>query len=179
MSSLLEFLLLAAFFLSYLWKGIFFATAVIMVGSMLVLAASWWRTRKFETLPLMVAVLSCVFGGATLLLHDPIYLKWKFSVVEWLLGLVFILSPLVGGKPLIRRVLEDKITLPDPVWTRLNLIWGGFFLFLGTVNVYVLLTFSTDGWVKFKVWGSTALMLVFAFAQAAYLARHMPPEEKR
>src|SRR3954465_13635057 len=81
MSSLLEFLLLAAFFLSYLWKGIFFATAVIMAGSVLVLAASWWRTRKFETLPLMVAVLSCVFGVATLLLHDPIYLKWKFSVV--------------------------------------------------------------------------------------------------
>jgi intracellular septation protein len=178
MSSLLEFLLLAAFFLSYLWKGIYAATAVIMVGSVLVLAASWWRTRKVETLPLMVAVAALVFGSVTLLLHDPIYIKWKFSVVEWLLGLVFLGSQFVGGKPLIRRALEEKVQLPDPVWTRLNLMWGLFFLFLGTLNVYVIYAFSTDAWVRFKVWGVTGLLIAFAVLQSLYLARHMPKEDK-
>lgn len=179
MSSLLEFLLLAAFFLSYLWKGIYVATAVIMVGSVVVLAASWWRTRKLETLPLMVAVLALVFGSVTLLMHDPVYIKWKFSVVEWLLGVVLLASQFMGKKPLMRRALEEKIQLPEPVWTRLNLMWAGFFLFLGTLNVYVIYNFSTDAWIRFKVWGVTGLLLVFAVLQALYLGRHMPSEDKR
>lgn len=178
MSSLLEFLLLAAFFLSYLWKGIYVATAVIMAGSVIVLAASWWRNRKLEPMPLMVAVLALVFGSVTLLLHNPVYIKWKFSVIEWLLGLVLLLSPLLGKKPLIRRALEAKLQLPDPVWFRLNLMWSLFFLFLGTLNVYVIYAFSTDAWVKFKVWGVTGLLIVFAMAQAFYLARHLPEDQR-
>ncbi|MGE5623991.1 MAG: septation protein A [Bacillota bacterium] len=179
MSSLLEFLLLAAFFLSYLWKGIYAATAVIMAGSVLVLAVSWWRTRKIEPLPLTVAVLALILGGVTLVLHDPVYIKWKFSVVEWLFGAALLASPFIGGKPFIRRALESRIQLPDAVWARLNLMWGLFFLFLGTLNVYVLYAFSTETWVRFKVWGVTALLLVFAFLQALYLSRHMPMEDKR
>ncbi|HLW74742.1 MAG TPA: septation protein IspZ [Gammaproteobacteria bacterium] len=178
MSSLLEFLLLAAFFLSYLWKGIYAATAVIMVGSVLVLAVSWWRTRKLEPLPLTVAVLALILGGVTLLLHDPVYIKWKFSVVEWLFGLLLLASPLMGKKPFMRRALEERIQLPDAVWSRLNLMWGLFFLFLGTLNVYVLYSFSTDAWIRFKVWGVSALMLVFLIVQTFYLIRHMPAEDK-
>jgi intracellular septation protein len=179
MSSLLELLLLAAFFLSYLWKGIYAATAVIMVGSVILLAASWWRTRKLEPLPLVVAVLALVFGSVTLLLHDPVYIKWKFSVVEWLFGTVLLGSQFIGGKPLMQRALEEKIKVPDFVWTRLNLMWGLFFLLLGTVNVYVIYNFSTDVWVRFKVWGVTGLLLVFAVLQAIYLGKHMPAEEQK
>jgi intracellular septation protein len=179
MSSLLEFLLLAAFFLSYLWKGIYAATAVIMVGSVVVLAVSWWKTRRLEPLPLAVAVLALVLGGVTLLLHDPVYIKWKFSAVEWLFGALLLGSQFIGAKPFMRRAMEGRISLPDPVWRRLNLMWALFFLFLGTLNVYVLYSFSTDDWVKFKVWGVTGLLLVFAVLQAVYLGRHLPAEDKR
>lgn len=179
MSSLLEFLLLAAFFVAYLWKGIYVATAVVMVGSVLLLAASWWRTRKLETMPLLVAVLALVLGGVTLLFHDPVYIKWKFSVVEWLFGLVILGSQFLGKKPFMRRMLEEKLSLPETVWKRLNLMWAVYFLFLGTLNVYVIYNFSTDAWVKFKMFGSMGLTLVFVIIQAAYLAKHMPTEEKR
>lgn len=178
MSSLLEFLLLAAFFLSYLWKGIYAATAVIMVGSVLLLAVSWWRTRRLEAMPLMVAVLAVTLGSVTLLLHDPLYIKWKFSVVEWLLGLILLGSHFIGAKSFIRRALETKLTLPDPVWRNLNFMWAGFFLFLGTLNVYIMYSFSTDAWVRFKLFGSMGLTLVFVIVQAVYLAKHMPKEER-
>jgi intracellular septation protein len=178
MSSLLEFLLLAAFFLSYLWKGIYVATAVIMVGSVMLLAASWWRTRRLETMPLLVAVLAVSLGSVTLLLHDPVYIKWKFSAVEWLLGLVLLGSQYIGSKPFIRRAMEKSLTLPEPVWKRLNLMWAGFFLFLGTLNVYVIYNFSTSDWVRFKLFGSMGLTFVFVIAQAIYLAKHMPAEDK-
>ncbi|HEV7164303.1 MAG TPA: septation protein A [Gammaproteobacteria bacterium] len=179
MSSLLEFLLLAAFFLSYLWKGIYAATAVIMVGSVLLLVISWWRTRRLEPMPLMVAVLAVTLGGVTLVLHDPVYIKWKFSVIEWSLGLVLLGSQFFGSKNFIRRALETKLVLPDGVWRNLNFMWAGFFLFLGTLNVYIIYNFSTDGWVRFKLFGSMGLTLIFIVAQAVYLAKHMPTEEKR
>ena len=179
MSSLLEFLLLAAFFLSYLWKGIYAATAVIMVGSVLVLAGSWLRTRRLEPLPLTVAVLALILGGVTLVMHDPVYIKWKFSAVEWLFGALLLGSQFLGRKPFIRLALEERIQLPDAVWARLNLMWGLFFLALGTLNVYVIYRFSTDAWVRFKIWGVSGLLLAFALVQAIYLSRHLPEEEKR
>lgn len=176
MSSLLEFLLLAAFFASYLWKGIFFATGVIMAGSVLVLALGYWRTRKLQPLPLAVAILALVLGGATLLLHDPAFIKWKFSVVEWLFGCVFLASGFMR-QTLTERMLGAQIKLPPTIWKRLNLMWAFFFLLLGSVNVYVLYQFDTADWVKFKVWWSTGAMLLFVMLQALYMSRHMEIEK--
>ncbi|MHB8403914.1 MAG: inner membrane-spanning protein YciB [Gammaproteobacteria bacterium] len=176
MSSLLEFLLLAAFFASYLWKGIFFATGVLMAGSVLVLALSYWRTRKLKPLPLAVTILALVLGGATLLLHDPAFIKWKFSVVEWLFGSVFLVTNFMR-QTLIERMLGAQVKLPAIAWKRLNLMWAVFFLLLGSVNVYVLYHFDTADWVKFKVWWSTGAMLVFVLLQAFYMSRHMDMEK--
>lgn len=177
MSSLLEFLLLASFFLSYLWKGIYVATGVIMVGSVAAVALSWLRTRKVKPILLITMVLALFLGGLTLFFRDPVFLKWKFSIIEWFLGLWILASQLMARKSFIRLAMEESLKLPEAVWSRLNLMWGGFFLFLGTLNVYVIYSFSTDQWVKFKVWGSTGLLLAFAVLQSLYLARHMPREE--
>lgn len=179
MSSLLEFLLLAAFFLSYFWKGIYVATGVIMVGSVIAVAVSWLRTRKVKPILLITMVLSLLLGGLTLFFRDPVFLKWKFSIVEWSLGAWILASQFMGKRSFIRLALKESTKLPEPVWSRLDFMWGGFFLFLGSINVYVIYNFSTDDWVKFKVWGSTGLLLAFAIVQAVYLSRHMPQEEEK
>ena len=179
MSSLLELLLLAAFFVTYKWQGIYAATAVIMVGSVVVVAASWLMTRKVKPILLITMVLALFLGGLTLLLRDPVFLKWKFSVVEWFLGAWILVSQFMGKKSFIRLAMEESLKLPEAVWSRLDYLWGGFFLFLGSLNVYVIYSFSTDDWVKFKLWGSTGLIMLFVVAQAVYLSRHMPREEEK
>ena len=176
MSAILEFVLLAAFFASYLWKGIFFATGVLMAGSVLVLAASWWHSRKLEPLPLAVTILALVLGGVTLLFHDAVFIKWKFSIVEWLFGAVFLASQFMR-QTLIERMLGAQIRVPAVIWKRLNLLWAAFFLLLGSANVYVIYHYDTAGWVKFKVWWSTGAMLVFVVAQALYMSRHAQAEK--
>jgi intracellular septation protein len=178
MSSLLELLLFAAFFLSYRLEGIYVATAVIMVGSVVTVAVSWLRTRKVKPILLIIMVLALFLGGLTLLFRDPVFLKWKFSIVEWFLGAWVLASDLMGKRSFIRLALEESVKLPEPVWSRLDWMWGGFFLFLGTLNVYVIYNFSTDAWVHFKLFGSMGLALVFVIIQAVYLAKHMPKEEK-
>ncbi len=177
MSSLLEILLLVAFFLSYLWKGIYAATAVIMVGSVVVVALSWLLTRKVKTMLLITMALALFFGGLTLLFRDPVFLKWKFSVIEWALGCSLLVSQFMGKKPFIRLALEESIELPEAIWSRLNLMWALFFLFLGTLNVYVIYAFSTDIWVRFKLFGSLGLTLAFAVVQSVYLSRHVKTKE--
>ena len=172
MSAVLEFLLLAAFFASYLWKGIFFATGVLMAGSVLVLAISWWHSRKFEALPLAVTILAVMLGSVTLVFHDAVFIKWKFSIVEWLFGVVFLATQFMR-QTLIERMLGAQIRVPVGIWRRLNLLWALFFILLGSANVYVIYHYDTAAWMNFKVWWSTGAMLVFVIAQALYMSRHV------
>ncbi|HNH24677.1 MAG TPA: septation protein IspZ, partial [Accumulibacter sp.] len=56
---------------------------------------------------------------------------------------------------------------------RLNWAWIGFFAFMGLVNLFVAFNFSTDVWVNFKLFGMTALMLIFVLAQGLLLSKYL------
>jgi intracellular septation protein len=114
-----------------------------------------------------------VFGGATLLLQDETFIKWKPTVLYWLLGLVLAGSALLFRRNLLRTMLSQQVQLPDPVWSRLNWSWIGFFAFMGALNLYVAYNYSTDLWVNFKLFGGMGLMLVFVLVQAALLAKYV------
>jgi len=70
-------------------------------------------------------------------------------------------------------MMGHQVSLPDPVWTRLNLSWVGFFVLMGVLNLYVAFNFSTDAWVNFKLFGGIGLMLVFVVLQAVMLSRYI------
>ena len=178
MAFLFDFLPVLLFFLAYKWKGIFIATGVIIVATLVQVAIQWIRTRTVKPMHLITAVLVLVFGGITLLLGDEEWIKWKVTVVNWLLAMVLLVSAFVGSRrTAIERLLGTEIELPAPVWRRLNAMWIAFFVVLGAINLYVMHYFSTDAWVDFKFYGVLGLTLVFALLQGIYLARHMTIEE--
>lgn len=178
MAFLFDFLPVLLFFLAYKWKGIFIATGVIIVATLVQVAIQWIRTRTVKPMHLITAVLVLVFGGITLLLGDEEWIKWKVTVVNWLLAMVLLVSAFVGSRrTAIERLLGTEIELPAPVWRRLNAMWIAFFVVLGAINLYVMHYFSTDAWVDFKFYGVLGLTLVFALLQGIYLARHMTVEE--
>ncbi|HBO83321.1 MAG TPA: septation protein A, partial [Cupriavidus sp.] len=45
-------------------------------------------------------------------------------------------------KNLIRAMMEKQVTLPEPMWGRLNVAWAGFFAVMGVLNLYVAYQFS-------------------------------------
>jgi intracellular septation protein len=107
-----------------------------------------------------------VFGGATLLLRDETFIKWKPTVLYWLFAITLFGSAQFFGKNLIRAMLSQaQMNLPEPLWARLNLAWAGFFAVMGVLNLWVAFNFSTDTWVSFKLFGSMGLMLVFIIGQ--------------
>jgi intracellular septation protein len=117
-----------------------------------------------------------VMGGLTIWLRSETFIKWKPTLLYWVMGAAFALAPLLFGKNLLKVLLGEQLQLPDAVWQRLNGAWIGFFATMGAINLWVAYQFSTDIWVNYKLFGSLGLMLVFTIAQGLYLSRHLPDE---
>lgn len=178
MRFIFDFILILAFFIAYKAWGLFVATAVIMAGSALQLLFHRWHDGKWDKTSCYLAAVIWVLGGFTLGLHDSTFIKWKPTIIYWVISGTCFASTLLGNTPLLQKLLGNKITLPDFAWNKLNLAWGWFFFFLGALNIYVLMAFSTDVWVYFKLIGCVGLSILFLVAQGFYMVRHMPAEEK-
>jgi intracellular septation protein len=168
------------FFIVFKVYGIFPATAAAIAASVLQAGWTWYRHSKIEKMVLINLGIIVIFGGATLLLHDETFIKWKPTVLYWAFALALVISDLFVGKNLMRAMMGRQITLPDAVWKRVNLSWIAFFTMMGIANLYVAFNYSTDTWVNFKLFGGMGLLFVFAVAQAVMLSRHIEsgPEEK-
>jgi intracellular septation protein len=177
MKFLFELFPVILFFIAFKVADIYTATAVAIGATFL--QVGWLKLRGKRVEPMLWASLAiiAVFGGATLLLQDETFIKWKPTVLYWMLGAVLGAAPLVFRRNLIRAMLSEQVRLPDPVWTRLNWSWVGFFVFMGGLNLYVAFNYSTDLWVNFKLFGGMGLMLVFVVVQALFLARHVEDKQ--
>ena len=152
-------------------RGIMLATAVVIVATLVQVGYMRWRHGRVEKLHLVTLVLVVALGGLTLALDDERFIKWKPTLVNWGFALVFLGSQFIGSRPIIRRLMESRVTLSDHAWTRLNLGWTGFFVFLGAANLFVAYRFSTDFWVDFKLFGILGLTALFIVGQSAWLIR--------
>lgn len=168
---------LAAFFIGYVSQGLMVATAALMAVTFAALLLSLATTRRVPKLPLITAAVVGVFGGLTLWLNDPVFIKMKPTIVQALFA-VILLGGLLAGRPLLRPVLGMAMPWPlsDLGWRRLTLRWGVFFAAMAVLNEIVWRTQSTDIWVNFKVFGLLALTLMFALAQAPLITRHKAGE---
>jgi intracellular septation protein len=165
------------FFAAFKFYGIYVATAVAIVATFLQIGWLWLRRRKIENMLWVSLAVIVVFGGATLLLQNETFIKWKPTVLYWLFAAALAVAHLCFSKNLIRAMMGAQLSLPDPVWTRLLASWIAFFSVMGALNLIVAYNFSTDAWVNFKLFGGIGLMLVFVVLQGLMLARHI--EEKK
>ncbi|HAB91019.1 MAG TPA: septation protein A [Pseudomonas sp.] len=152
--------------------GIFSATAILVISSVLVYGSLFLAHRRLEKNQWITLVGCLFFGGLTLAFHSETFLKWKAPVVNWLFALGFAGSHFIGEQPLIKRVMGHAVSLPDRIWTRLNIAWIVFFLFLGTSNLFVAFNFPSI-WVDFKVFGSLGMTVLFLIGQGIFLSRYM------
>ncbi len=165
------------FFAAYKFAGIYVATGVAIAATFGQIAWVHFRHGKVDKMLWVSLGLIVVFGGATLLLRDPTFIKWKPTILYWVFAAVLLGSALLFGKNLIRAMLEAQVTLPEALWTRLNLAWVAFFAAMGGLNLYVAYNFSEADWVNFKLFGGMGLMLAFIVGQGLVLAKYIPDEK--
>lgn len=166
------------FFAAYKFYGIYTATGVAIAATVAQIAWVWFRHRKVDTMLWVSLILISVFGGATLVLHDPLFIKWKPTVLYWLFAAVLLVSQLMFNKNLIASMMKAQIQLPTPVWRKLNLSWAAFFAGMGGLNLYVAYNYSEPTWVNFKLFGFLAIMFVFVLLQGLMLAKYMEEGDK-
>ena len=80
-------------------------------------------------------------------------------------------------KNIIKQFLSESLTLPEPIWVKLNLAWSGLFALLAILNLYVAFNYDLDTWVNFKVFGLTGITLVFAIGSIFSLYKYLPQED--
>lgn len=181
------------FFPVLVFAGVYFvtddmitATAFLIGASAVQLVVSYAINRTVEKIHLYTFLVLLVFGGFTLLLDDPVYIKWKPTVVNGLFAIILLGSQFIGEKPLIERLIRGalsqapdiRLTVPDTHWRWINLAWVIFFLLVGALNLYVAFNYPEPTWVKFKLIGLTLLNLGFMLLQFGYLARYMEERPK-
>jgi intracellular septation protein len=152
------------------------ATLVVIAATLAQVAVTLLRGKKVDMMLWVSFALVTVLGGATVWFHNETFIKWKPSVLYWVMGLAFWVSQAFFRKNLLQVLIGEQLDLPATVWQRLNFAWIAFFGMMGLLNIYVAYSFATDVWVSFKLFGGIGLMLIFTIAQGLYISRHMKPE---
>jgi len=179
MKLLLDFLPVIIFFIAYKATGnIILATAILIPATLAQMLYTWIRTHSVEKMQLVTLALVVLLGGATVLFQDKTFIQWKPTVVNWLFGAAFLGSQFIGGKPIVQRLMESNLELPDQAWRRLNIAWVLFFIIMGILNLLVAYTLSEEAWVNFKLFGMLGLTLIFILAQGLYMSRHIQSDSR-
>ena len=157
--------------------GPFSATMFLMAVSVIVYGGIFLKNKSLEKSQAITVAAVMLFGGMTLAFHDEAFLKWKAPIVNWIFAVAFLGSQFIGEKPLVQRMMDHAITLPNEIWLKMNLSWVVFFVLLGAANLFVAFTFH-EIWVDFKVFGSLILTFLFVIIQFAAISRYIRVEEK-
>jgi len=174
--TLLEFLPLVAFFITYYKAGLMWATGVLLVCMLLSLIIQYSLTRTVSRMQIVITALVLVFGGLTLYLQDPFYFKIKVSIINGLLAAALVFG-LLTNRLFLRDILGSSIVMPNSAWRTLSWRWVVFFLALAVLNIVIWRNFSEPVWVNFKAYGLLVLTMLFALANAPFMAKHMTEDE--
>lgn len=187
MKQLLEFLPLVLFFgayqmngesvtigsYSHTFDGIFSATAVLMVSSVIVWLLASAISRHNDRRLMWMAIAVAVFGAATLILRDQRFIQWKPTVFNWVLAVVFLGSQFVGERNLLERLLGNQLSVTRRVWTQLNALWIGNFVLVGALNLYVAYQYEEAFWVSYKLYSSIGFTLTVMLLTILIVAPHL------
>jgi intracellular septation protein len=179
MKLLLDFFPIILFFIAFKVGGIYWATGVAIVATIAQIAWLRHSTGKVEPMQWVSLGVIVLFGGATIVAQNETFIKWKPTVLYWLMAATLLAGQVLFKKNLLKSLMGSQLELPDAAWRVTNWSWIAFFAVMGVVNLWVAYTFDTDTWVNFKLFGGLGLMLVFVLGQAVYLGRYMKAEEAR
>ena len=170
MRQFIEFIPIALFVGVYFTtKDIYTATAILMAGVAVQVAVEYFQDRSVSKRTQVVFWVVMLAGGATVVLQDELFIKWKPTVVNWLFCVALLGSQLIGKSNLLKKMMGEHLPLPDQAWRNLAYGWSLGFFVAGALNLYVAYEYSTDIWVTYKLIGGFAITLSYMIITMTYL----------
>jgi intracellular septation protein len=179
MKLFLDFFPIILFFVAFKVAGIYVATGVAIVATIGQIAWLRYSNGKVEPMQWVTLAVIVLFGGATIALQNETFIKWKPTVLYWLMGGTLMGGQLLLGKNLLKSLMGSQMELPDAAWRVANWSWIVFFAAMGALNLWVAFNYDTNTWVNFKLFGGLGLMALFVVAQALYLGRYLKADQVR
>lgn len=137
----------------------FKATFFLVLTSLFAIPVAWYIDKKIPWMPVVTGVFVLFFGGLTLFLQDPDFIKLKPTIIN--LVFAFILLGGLKFNKIFLKIAFQSFKLEDQIWKKLTLRWSFFFIFLAFLNEIVWRNFTNDEWVFFKVWVIFPLTVLF------------------
>ena len=188
MHALIEYIPLILFFAVFKLVDIYWATALLIATSLIQVIFSYYKHGKVPTRQWIFFSIAAVFGTLTLVFHDEQFVKWKATIIYAGLSIMLLVSRYILNKNLVKKALtailenandtDKKITVPEPLWDKLNLMWVAITAGIATLNIYIAYNFSLDFWVNFKVFGLMGITFVSIFATIIALYKYLPDDDE-
>lgn len=153
----------------YRFDGIYSATAILMLATLVQIVATRLLTGHLERRLLILGLAVLVFGGLTLLLRNQLFIQWKPTIFNWALAALFLGTRWWSGTGLMERTLGDQLQLPAIAWRRLERLWIGNFLIVGALNLFVAYRFSEAVWVSYKLYSAIGFTLLLSLLTVAMI----------
>ena len=115
-------------------------------------------------MPLITAILVVIFGGLTIWLNNPIFIKMKPTLI-YLIFSAILGYGLLKKKSYLKILMGSAIPMNEEGWLILSKRFVGFFVLLAFTNEIIWRFFSQDFWVNFKTFGLPILLIFFMALQ--------------
>ena len=170
---------LLAFFVIYYKndKDLVSAIPALIIATLIAICVIYMLEKRIPILPLMGAVLVCLFGGLTIFFDNPIFIYLKPTIINLIFAFALFFGKVVLNKNFLKKLFESSIKLEEAGWDKLIIRWVGFFIFLAILNEAVWRTQTEEFWINFKVWGILPITFVFTAFQLPLIQKYKKSEE--
>lgn len=188
MHAIIEYIPLILFFAVFKLVDIYWATAVLMLTTLIQVAYCYFKEGKVPTRHWVFFAIAVVLGTLTLVFRDEQFVQWKATIVYAILSFTLLFSRYVLGKNLVKKALssilenasesKQEVIVPDSLWNKLNLFWVAVTAGISALNIYIAYNFSLDFWVNFKVFGLMGITFVCVLATIILLFKYLPEDDE-
>jgi intracellular septation protein len=162
--------------------GIAAGTWALIISTVIAIFAMLVVLRRLPIFPLIASSVTVVFGGLTIITHDPMWVQIKVTIFNAMFA-AFLFGGLYFKRNFFKYVFEKTFHYTEEGWNKFTWNFAWFFVFTAFANEAVRLTFKDervyhflglqmDGigiWIAFKV----ALIMPLSGLYAYYLTRLM------
>ena len=158
-------------------KDLVSAIPALIIATLIAICVIYMLEKRIPVLPLMGAILVCLFGGLTIFFDNPIFIYLKPTIINLIFAFALFFGKVVLNKNFLKKLFVSSIKLEETGWDKLIIRWIGFFVFLAILNEAVWRTQTEEFWINFKVWGILPITFIFTAFQLPLIQKNKKSEE--